>query len=394
MLSRHWGALVGLISVGILATSFVACGNSDTTTDTTGAAGAGDAGAAGSAGAAGAAEVVKPEDKDNFKTDPKTAAVPPAPPTGATAPDGNENAVQAITKLFLGDTDRAGATSNDAWKDYGFDIDGLASTADNTYHCQAVEGGKKKDIRVDGTGGIDNSFGKNIVSIISGVAANPSATVSKAIADGSFSIVLQMDKLGTKADYSPVNTQLFAVKGTAGADGKIVGPTEDELSMGTYEWHAFPELLNADGTSKVAFPASYLTGNTFVSGATKSDITLSLSIQGQSLSLVIHEAQISTKLDTDHKTSANGNIGGVLNTDELVNSLKNIAGSLSTSLCTGSTFDSIATQIKQASDILVDGTQDPTKVCSGISIGIGFETTAAKLGAKADPSTGTPSPCP
>ena len=40
----------------------------------------------------------------------------------------------------------------------------------------------------------------------------------------------------------------------------------------------------------------------------------------------------------------------------------------------------IIEQVKRASDIMVDGTQDPTKTCDGISVGLGFEAQAGALG--------------
>ena len=42
-------------------------------------------------------------------------------------------------------------------------------------------------------------------------------------------------------------------------------------------------------------------------------------------------------------------------------------------------------QIEQASDILTDGTQDPTQTCDGISIGLGFDALPDQLGTTAPP---------
>jgi hypothetical protein len=49
-------------------------------------------------------------------------------------------------------------------------------------------------------------------------------------------------------------------------------------------------------------------------------------------------------------------------------------------VCGPPVLDNLITSIRQASDILVDGTQDPTKPCDGISIGLGFDAVAANLG--------------
>ena len=52
----------------------------------------------------------------------------------------------------------------------------------------------------------------------------------------------------------------------------------------------------------------------------------------------------------------------------------------------------IAQQIRQAQDILDDGTQGPTKSCNGISVGLGFEAVSVKAGAVLDDPP-PPDPC-
>ncbi len=73
----------------------------------------------------------------------------------------------------------------------------------------------------------------------------------------------------------------------------------------------------------------------------------------------------------------------MLDTEKFIDQLKQVAGSFDPSLCSGPTFDSIAQQIRSASDIMVDGTQDPAQTCNAISIGVGFEAKAARIGAVA-----------
>ena len=51
-------------------------------------------------------------------------------------------------------------------------------------------------------------------------------------------------------------------------------------------------------------------------------------------------------------------------------------------------------QIRQASDIMADGTQDPNSVCNGISVGLGFNMLFAGLGDIAPPAPDPPLPCP
>jgi hypothetical protein len=324
---------------------------------------------------------------------PTGTAHPPAPPN-APATDGDEATILATSSLFLGDTDRHGVPAPDAWKQYGFDLDNVASDVNNTYHCQAVEGGKKKDIRVNGEGGIDNSFGKNVLAALGSVMADPTAQASKALAQGTISLLLRMDRLGTGANYTGILTQLFNGQGPAGSDGGITAPTPAQLADGTYAWHPFADQLDADGAAHTSFPGAYLVDNTLVSGLGRSEIYLEIPLGGIRLPLVIHRAWLAVPLAPDHRSGTAGNIGGVLTTMELVHSFQLSAGMLSTSLCDGPTFESLATQIKQASDILADSTQDPAKVCDGISIGLGFETTAALLGDPAPASIEALVPCP
>src|SRR4051794_40663029 len=64
---------------------------------------------------------------------PDTSIQPP-PPGPAHAGDG-PGGVFAMSRLFLGDTDRMGQPSADAWRTYGFDLDHRASTAASVDLC-------------------------------------------------------------------------------------------------------------------------------------------------------------------------------------------------------------------------------------------------------------------
>lgn len=91
-------------------------------------------------------------------------------------------------------------------------------------------------------------------------------------------------------------------------------------------------------------------------------------------------------------SAASGVIAGVMNTEEFIASLKVVAGYVSMALC-GPAFDGIAQQIRQTSDILDDGTQDPMQTCNGISVGLGFDAAASLLnGVALDPAPVDPCP--
>ncbi len=315
-----------------------------------------------------------------------THAEPPAP--GPTAPgDGTASVTFAISKLYLGDTDPDGTPDKvNGWKNYGYDIDGDISTATSTNLCKVATGANAKDVYPDGNDGIDNSFGKLILPIITSISSSAASAINSSITGGKFTIMLDMQKLGSKTDYNPLVTNLFA-GGDLGSAPKFDG---------TDMWPVLPDLLNdpTDITkgSKVSFPTSYVTGNTWVSGS-KGNVVLALSISGYSLSLTIANAVISLELDATHKHGTKGIIAGVLSTEALTTQLKAVAGSFDASLCSGPTVNSILAQITEASDILQDGTQDPTKTCDGISIGLGFDAEVVQLGPIAPEPVVKPNPC-
>lgn len=385
MLHTNRKILVGLLgAVGALALA-VGCGSSSDTPAATGGAGGGTGGDGGS----------------GIPDDPCTdCTVPPAEPTGGATGDG-DGATLAVSKLFLGDTKWDGTPDPAAWKDFGYDLDGFKSTKNSGTHCKVNAGGNKSAIQTDGNGGIDNSFGYNIMPIIVGLASDASTTINENLDSGAFTIIVKIDSLGGGTDYVNLPAALFAGSQLADAEGNDLTPAWD----GTDEWPVYCELMTdcqttgtkqiADGNaSKVKFPSSYVAGGTWVSGS-KGDVNLSLSVSGYSLSLNIRQAVLTADLATGNPPMAasKGIIAGVLDTEELIASLASVAGNISSSLCEGPTFESIASQIRAASDIMKDGTQDETQTCNGISVGLGFDMKAVQVGMVKDKAEPGPDPC-
>lgn len=88
-----------------------------------------------------------------------------------------------------------------------------------------------------------------------------------------------------------------------------------------------------------------------------------------------------------------GTISGVIGTEEFIASLKEDGEAFDKGLCTPDDPANWAEQIRQASDIMKDGTQDPTKTCDGISIGLGFDAKLIQLGGVAPAQPQPPDPC-
>jgi hypothetical protein len=312
--------------------------------------------------------------------------LPPARPADAKPGDGASTVVMAISKLYLGDTDRNGSPDGqNGWKHFGYNLDGKVSDKSSKDLCRPAGGASPAQVYPDGDNGIDNSFGKNILPIILGLASDAGTKVNDSISKGSFTIMLGLDKLGTNASYNPLGAKLWAGANLGAA------PKWD----GSDEWPIRPELLNDPKdpqSSKVVFANGYLANNTWVSGD-KGTVTLSLSISGFTLDLDISSALISVDVAADRKSGSNGTIAGIIETEVLITEIKKVAGAFDKTLCSGSTIDGIANQLRQASDIMKDGSQDPSKTCDGISIGLGFDAKVVKLGKVADPATGGSNPC-
>ncbi|MCA9624350.1 MAG: hypothetical protein KC731_35250 [Myxococcales bacterium] len=318
---------------------------------------------------------------------------PPGPPEGAGPGDGT-GVTFAVNQLFLGDTNASGSPDPEAWKDLGYDLDGDKSTKESTNLCKPAAGASPGSVYPDGNDGIDNAFGKILLPLITSIAPDASTSVNEAIADGDFTIMMNLSNLGSGANYVDIKAGLYAGVTLVDDMGNPLTPTFTPADM----WPVAPELLvdpncmTQPCESKVSFPTSYVNENTWVSG-TPGTIDLSLGVAGFALTLKITNAVITMDMDSDHGGAKNGVIAGVIPVEPLVAELKKIAGSFDMSLCSGSTFESIADQIRQASDMLQNGALDSSKTCDAISVGLGFTAKPVSLGAVADPAPPAPDPC-
>jgi hypothetical protein len=313
----------------------------------------------------------------------KTVPEEEGTPTTAT-----DERVFAINALSLGEADRAGNKGRDAWKKFGFNLDGLITTVadrqskDLQRVCKLTPGALPSTHQ-DGDEGTDNSFGKNVLALLESFAPSPSKDISAGIVRGDFTIMFKI--VGLTDDAAQTNTNLsgaLLVGGTFNED-KTVLPTFSPAD----DW---PYLQDP----QVPINGAYVNKGVFVNGKGGATVKLSIAVQGQSLNLTINKAIISFKHNPTAKSLDDGIIAGVINTEELANGLRAIAGRFNKDLCSGATVDGIINSIKQTSDMLADGTQDPSRTCDGISIGLGF--TAKQVGKPtkiAPPSQPEGDPC-
>jgi hypothetical protein len=122
-----------------------------------------------------------------------------------------------------------------------------------------------------------------------------------------------------------------------------------------------PILVTTSGTGSCSTKIARVYVKTDPSGAG----TLSLDLGGEPLEFPIRDAYVAM-------TGSGGVLGAVAPTSGVVSAMQAVAGAISLSLCAGSAFQSIAQQIEQASDILLDGSNVPAQPCGAISMGIKF----------------------
>ncbi len=302
---------------------------------------------------------------------------------GACAVDADGSVVFAFNKFFFGDTDRMGVSSQTAWKQYGADIDHKTTDRNSTDVC-TLASGASKSAQVDGNNGIDNSFGQNILPILLTTAGQDfGKQVNDSINAGRFTDLVKIDRLGTAATYPNLTGAFFggASLGAAPAwNGNDVWPVDTAT------------VKNGDvGMPNTVFPSSSMSARVWTSGIA-GGITLPIVIGGLAFNMHLTQATITMRVDGTNQSAVEGTVSGVVNAEDFIVSMKTVAGRITTSLCQGSAFESIAQQIRQASDIRADGTNVAGFSCDAISVGVGFEAKRVKLGTAVTPPV-SPDPC-
>ncbi len=319
-------------------------------------------------------------------TDPSAPGKQPPAPGGGSVGTGSTPTVLAIRRVFLGETNTSGQPDPNAWANYGFNLDGLLSTKTGSNHC-TLQPNTPPSNKVDGTEGIDNGFGKNVVPILKTLVPSPSDDTSLAIEQGGATVLLKLDNLDNAPNQTNISAALY--KGAP-----LQGPP---AWNGSDVRQVLPDSVNGGSVNqpRVRFPASYVVGGTWVSGG-KGLVELNIDIGGWAISLVILNAVITMNVTPGGAGASNGVISGLVKTTQLVSEFEKAAGYLTGGqLCPGNpTLEGALIAIRQTSDIMSDGTNgDPAKHCDAISVAIGFEASPVQLGGVASPTPPPPDPC-
>jgi hypothetical protein len=160
---------------------------------------------------------------------------------------------------------------------------------------------------------------------------------------------------------------------------------------GTDVWSVDVASLDDQGNPMLAFPAGYTNGQTWVGAPASGDgmFTMGPTADSTPFHVPVTHVRISVSLNADG--SVNGVFSGILPAVSLATAIERYADEVSPSLCTADYFPAVSTQVFQAADILVDGTQSTGMACDAVSIGFAFTASQVVLGpAVSVPEMGDP----
>ena len=311
-----------------------------------------------------------PSDPGTGTKDSGPAYTPTVPPKRPTAGAGSGTKYFAVNALKLGIT-RKGTTTSDpnAWKDYGYDLDGRNTTAEDSKtsnnSCKR-KSGSPTSILADGNNGIDNNFGGHVMQTIKSLKSDAEDAVNTSITGGSFTLILKIENVTGGADSANSPGSLYVANDF---NDKKTAPTFTEADV----WKVNAASLT-DGTSltkpKLTFPNAYISNGYWVSGDFGTGtINLNISLSGADISLPIDSGIITVKLSD----GSDGTIAGAMNTDKLKDALTPVAKKFG--ICPGNaTYDQVVDTLTQSAD-LVSGApqlQNTAVECTAISIALGF----------------------
>ncbi|MEZ4223288.1 MAG: hypothetical protein R3B13_20250 [Polyangiaceae bacterium] len=309
----------------------------------------------------------------------------PPPPNGGKQGSGTTPTVMAVRRFFLGLQDPDGKPNPDAWVQYGYNLDGLISTTKGTNHCE-LRPNTPPTNKKDGESGIDDSFGQNIVPILRTLSPELENGQNQAVETGKSTLLIVLDNLDAAADQLDISGSVYASGELGGA------PTLD----GTDRWPVVESSIDPEtNLARSVIHGSYVSNGVWVARV-QGTLGVPIMLREARVVVPVHDAVISMSIQGVGSTASAraGVMAGWVAADDLVSRLEQAVGAASLgSLCPGSQYVEHGLRVvRQASDIVHGSANgDPNVKCDAISLGIGFEASAAQLGEQVvDPAVEDP----
>ncbi|MEO7094989.1 MAG: hypothetical protein ABI175_17150 [Polyangiales bacterium] len=279
--------------------------------------------------------------------------------------------VYEVSYFRLGVSTRDGEEDPDAWKQYGFDLDGICTSELQSETSEGTclrEPKSKVNVLADGDHCIDNNFGSQLVPLVKVLGGDLEKNLVDGLAKGGATLVIQLRDLEQTGADPSVPGALFAGKSASGAsllDGTDVMDV-DETSVVDHDLTKPIAVL--DGKVEV------IDGKRVWSARAETMSLPVVFIAGATGAIPVRDVRLEIDLETGR-----GTVGGY----SLIADIATIVNALlaKNKICPGSIiYDSAQTNVGQGVDMPAALPHDPTAPCVSISLGIGFEVTKASLG--------------
>jgi len=298
-----------------------------------------------------------------------TVARPPPRPTGTPAPSGKGRTVWlAVRQLYLGLKTHEGVVSDDAWREWGFDLDkvctGEKESKENTGTCRRADGAEQ-NVLVDGDLCRDNNFGARLMPLIKAAArVQVEDKVAATLIKGNPTMLLRIDDLddGDDDPYAP---------GALYEAADIKDPKWDGTDVRNVL--ADSVIDSSLDKSKMVLPKGYLSKGTWVSGDGDA-FGMIVPFSGVPSVLPMVGGLLTLPLSTDRTPSGLATLAGAIPLASLDDFVRPVG--LDIGICPGSpTYISLQAVVAKFPDLVASAKdlQDTTASCDSISVGMGAQ---------------------
>jgi len=321
---------------------------------------------------------------------PEGPATPPQRPAGTPEPSGKGKTLWfGMKRMYLGSLNAFGAETADAWKEWGFDLDKVCTSAEDSQRnvgtCKRPVGAGQ-DSLVDGTRCRDNNFGHHVVALLKISSSGFEQRLINSLLDGGNTLILRIDDVDDGPDDPYAPAKFYRADALKGA--KWDGSDLREIVSDTV-------LDDSIEKPRTFFDKGYIKDNVWVSGDPELKSLLLPVSSSLFVPLTLDGARITLELTPDHTGGKRGTIAGAIPLKGIESLLNPVAASAG--FCPGSgLYQSLWNSFQQFPDLVIGAPnmQDTTQVCDGISLGFSFDVGSIQPVTKlVAPAPGTPDPC-
>lgn len=296
---------------------------------------------------------------------------PPARPAGAAMPSGKGKTIwSAVKHYYFGSTNASGVTLPDAWKDWGYDLDNVCTSVEDSIEnigtCRRPPDAEK-DFLQDGNDCRDNSFGQHIVPLFRTYNKDFELNANDGILSGGDTWILRLDDLDDGSDDPYVPGRLY--------HAATVKPDHPKWD-GTDVRQVLDDSVVARDLNQpiMDFPKGYVVGNTWVSGEPEKRFII-LPVSGSTfVKLTLSGMRATATIDDAHTTANRGIVVGALPVSGIPDLVDPIA--TSAGFCPGSVlYETVLKSLLRFPDLVADAPnlQDTNVQCDAISLALAFD---------------------